>query len=65
MIKKLYQKGGFIYIDNRDDHEVGEINKNFFIINEIYNKKNNVKKKEILKEYYKQKGFIYLHCNSH
>ena len=59
MIKKLYQKGGFIYIDNRDDHEVGEITKNFFIINEVYKKEGNIKKNEILKEYYKNKGFIY------
>ena len=59
MIKKLYQKGGFIYIDNRDDYEVGEITKNFFIINEVYKKEGNIKKNEIFKEYYKNKGFIY------
>ena len=59
MIKKLYQKGGFIYIDNRDEYEVGEITKNFFIINEVYKKEGNIKKNEIFKEYYKNKGFIY------
>ena len=30
MIKKLYQKDGFILIDNNKEHRVREIDKNFY-----------------------------------
>lgn len=58
MIKKLYQSGGIVYIDNSEEHKIGEINKNYFIVKEL-SKNNDIKKDEILKKYYKSKGFTY------
>tara|TARA_Y100001960_G_C14610757_1_gene795637 strand:- start:196 stop:378 length:183 start_codon:yes stop_codon:yes gene_type:complete len=58
MIKKLYQSNGIIYIDNSEEHKIGEINKNYFIIKGL-SKNNNIKKDELLKKYYQSKGFTY------
>ena len=58
MIKKLYQSGGIVYIDNSTEHKIGEIQKNYFIVKEL-SKDNDIKKDELLKKYYKSKGFTY------
>jgi len=58
-MKKLYRKGGFLYINNNDSHIVGEINKYYFIIEEIYKKEGNLKKEDAIKNYYISKGFNY------
>jgi|TARA_B110000971_G_scaffold150681_1_gene153885 hypothetical protein len=59
MIKKLYQKGGIVFIDNSEEHKIGEIDKNYFIINEL-SKNNNIQLDEILKKFYESKGFSYV-----
>ena len=43
MIKKLYQNGGIVYIDNSKEHDVGPIQKKYFIIKEL-SKNNDIKK---------------------
>ena len=58
MIKKLYQNGGIVYIDNSKEHDVGKMQKNNFIIKEL-SKNNDIKKDELLKKYYQSKGFTY------
>ena len=58
MIKKLYQKGGIVYIDNNTEHKIKQIERNYFIIQEL-SKNNDIQKDEILKKYYISKGFIY------
>ena len=58
MIKKLYQNGGIVYIDNSKGHDVGKMQKNNFIIKEL-SKNNDIKKDELLKKYYQSKGFTY------
>lgn len=58
-MKKLYRKDGFIFIDDSKDYKVGEIEKNFYIIKKFSDKNGDIKKEEILKEYYKNKGFNY------
>ena len=58
MIKKLYQHGGIVYIDNSIEHRIKSIEKNYFIIREL-SKNNNIKKDEVLRKYYESKGFIY------
>ena len=57
MIKKLYQKGGIVYIDNTK-HRIKEMERNYFIIQEL-SKNNNLSKNEIFKKYYQSKGFTY------
>lgn len=59
MYKKLYRKDGFVYIDNNKEYIVGSIEKNFYIITKISEKKGIIKKEEIIKDYYKTKGFTY------
>lgn len=59
MIKKLYQKDGFILIDNSKEYRIREIDKNFFIIKKISEKKGDIKKEDTIKEYYESKGFNY------
>ena len=58
MIKKLYQKGGIVFIDNSVEYKIKDIEKNYFIIQEL-SKNNDIQKDEILKKYYISKGFIY------
>jgi hypothetical protein len=58
MIKKLYQSCGIVYIDNSTEHKIGAIQKNYFIVKEL-SKDNDIKKDELLKKYYKSKGFTY------
>lgn len=58
-MKKLYRKGGFLYINNNDSHIVGGINKYYFIIEEIYKKEGHLKKEDAIKDYYISKGFNY------
>jgi hypothetical protein len=58
-MKKIYRKDGFIFIDDSKDYKVGEIEKNFYIIKKFSDKNGDIKKEEILKEYYKNKGFNY------
>ena len=58
MIKKLYQSRGIVYIDNSTEHKIGDIQKNYFIVKEL-SKDNDIKKDELLKKYYKSKGFTY------
>tara|TARA_B100000575_G_C22747633_1_gene446413 strand:+ start:431 stop:616 length:186 start_codon:yes stop_codon:yes gene_type:complete len=59
MIKKLYQKDGFILIDNSKSHHVRGIDKNFFIIKKISEKNGDIKKEDAIREYYESKGFNY------
>ena len=49
MIKKLYQKDGFILIDNSKEHHVRGIDKNFFIVKKISEKP---PIKEVLSDYF-------------
>jgi hypothetical protein len=59
MLKKLYRKDGFIYIDDSKEHNVGSIEKNYFIITKFSEKNGEIKKDDLVKEYYKSKGFHY------
>lgn len=52
MIKHVYKKNGFVYINQKDP-----IKMNYFIINNYDGKK---KIDDIKKDYYKKKGFNYL-----
>tara|TARA_B110000285_G_scaffold124713_1_gene140744 strand:+ start:335 stop:517 length:183 start_codon:yes stop_codon:yes gene_type:complete len=58
MIKKLYQKGGIVYIDNSEEHKIGEIDKNYFISQELSNDID-IQIDEILKRFYETKGITY------
>lgn len=58
MIKKLYQKKGIVYIDTSTEYKIGDIKKNYFMIQEL-SKNNNIQKDELLKKYYQSKGFTY------
>lgn len=59
MFKKLYRKDGFVYIDKNENHNVGEIDKNSFIVKEISEKNGEIKKEDAIKAYYISKGFNY------
>ena len=59
MIKKLYQKDGFILIDNNKERRVREIDKNFLSLKKFQKKKGDIKKEDAIKEYYKSMGFNY------
>lgn len=59
MIKKLYQKDGFILIDNSKEHRVKKIDKNFFIIKKVSEKNGDIKKEDAIKGYYEFNGFNY------
>ena len=43
MFKKLYRKGGFVYIDSSGHHNIGEVDKNSFIVKEIAEKNGEIK----------------------
>jgi hypothetical protein len=59
MFKKIYRKGGFVYIDTNENHNIGEVDKNYFIIKEIDVKNGEIKKKDAIKSYYISMGFNY------
>jgi len=59
MFKKLYRKGGFVYIDSSGHHNIGEVDKNYFIVKEIAEKNGEIKKEDAVKAYYISKGFNY------
>ena len=59
MIKKLYQKDGFILIDNNKEHVVLEKWIKTFLSLKNFRKKGDIKKEDAIKEYYKSMGFNY------